>query len=66
MRSEYTLKIQNGIIYIYIYILGGPSKLHSVSVLNCCKFEGGHPVVYRQLFIVLVPSIHKKYKDQMH
>jgi len=29
-------------------------------------FEGGHPVVFRQLFIILVPSIHNKYKDQMY
>ena len=31
-----------------------------------CFSEGVHPVVYRQLFIVLVPSIHNKYKDQMY
>jgi len=29
------------------------------------KFEGSHPVVYRQLFTVLVPSIHNIRKDQM-
>jgi len=23
-----------------------------------CKFEGGHPVVYGQLFIVLLLSLH--------
>jgi len=29
-------------------------------------FEGGHPVVYRHLFITLVPSIHNVCKDQMY
>jgi len=29
-------------------------------------FYGGHPVVYRQLFIVLVPSIHNICKYQVY
>jgi len=41
------------------------------NVLLCCTkhrffFEGGHPVVYRQLFIVLIPSIHNICEDQMY
>jgi len=29
-------------------------------------FQGSHPVVYPQLFIILVPSIHNICKDQMY
>ena len=32
----------------------------------CLFFEGGHPVVHRQMFIDLVPSIHNIGKDQMY
>ena len=28
-------------------------------------FEGDHPVVYHQIHIILVPSIHNTCKDQM-
>jgi len=32
---------------------------------NVNTFERGHPVVYRQICSILVPSKHNKCKDQM-
>ena len=42
-------------------------KIHYVVVKGTrIKLEGSHPVVYRQTFITLVPSIHNICKDQMY
>jgi len=43
------------------------SKVNSVFILKVFFFfEGSHPIVYCQLFIILVPSIHNVCKDQMY
>jgi len=42
-------------------------KIHYVVFRSTrIKFEGSHTAVYRQLFIVLVPSIHNICKDEKY
>ena len=35
----------------------------NIGIKLCNKFEGSHPVVYGQLFIVLAPSLHNIYNQ---